>query len=226
MLGGGDWGFGGPVSQKVNTETRGQFYPATIDGGNGGMTMSWAATNIAGLLNGFTGGFVVLAFGTNDCNSAGFNFTAGDANVQAIYANLRTCINAALALNNVVVVPKIPDSGPDSPFAGFNGNLVNQYVAANLQIDYAAQWGTKVFIGPDFWTFFNENQNLIRTDNGPIQIHPTFVEVGGSPSGYEEMHRLWAEWMNDHVYLVQPITVTATLTDYAVTTATLLDEEA
>jgi len=226
--GSGDWGYGGAIANLINTGTSGAFFPATIDGGNSGMTMAWAATNIANLLNGFSNGFVSLAFGTNDANNAGFDWTAGDTNVQGVYANLKTCIDAALALNNVVVVPKIPDSGPDSPFAGFNGNLVNQYVATQLPTDYPSQFGKSVMIGPDFWTFFANNQNLIRTDSGPIQIHPTYTEVGGAASGYEHMHLLWQAWMLANIYQPAPpppqiVPGSVSLSDGAVGSATLAD---
>lgn len=194
-LGGGDWGYGGALANIINT-ARPSYYPATIDGGNGGQTMTWAATNIDGLLNGFSGGWVSLAFGTNDCNGSGV-FTAGDTNVLAIYAALLTCIDAAAALNNRVIVPYIP-YGPNhnggTGDLGANANLVNEYVDAHLPTDRP-----DAMRGPDFWSFFNAHPDLIRNDAGTT-IHPTYVEVGGAASGYEEMHLLWADWLETNVY--------------------------
>lgn len=194
MLGGGDWGYGGALAEIISTSTNGVHYPATIDGGNGGMTMAWAATNIAGLLADFPGSIVSLAFGTNDANQP-FQYIAGDSHVTTYYANLLTCIDACLALGYLVIVPYVPYGQNNGGDLGYNANLFNQYVDQHLPTDRPT-----VLRGPDFWTFFNDNPTLIRNDGG-TQIHPTYIEVGGAPSGYEAMHQLWAAWIVEHIYL-------------------------
>jgi hypothetical protein len=222
-----EWGsvINGPISKVVNTVTYGKYYPAVIDGGWAGQTAAGAATNVTDVLNGFNGGFVVIAYGTNDCENAGFNWTAGDNNVKGVYNSLKTLISAALALNNIVICPKIPWSGPDTPYGGYNGNLVNEYMAANLPTDYASEWLSTLFIGPDFYTFYSNNQSLIRTDVGPppVQLHPTFQEVNGAADGYEEMHSLYAAWMNQNIYQVVPQSTVHTISDSLVVVHTLSD---
>lgn len=187
---GSTWNYGGWIGQVINARTSGRFWPIIIDGGNGGMTMSWAATNIAGLLANYTGKFVVIAFGTNDCNQS-FAFSAGDANVTGIYANLLTVVDACISGGFTVIVPKIPWGSNNGGNLGTNANLVNTYVAAHLPTDRPA-----CFIGPDFWSFFNANPTLIRDG-----IHPTYTEVSGARSGYEAMIDLYATWMLDTLYL-------------------------
>jgi hypothetical protein len=191
QLGGGDWGYGGALAQIIsNASAPGGWYPATVDGGNGGQTTAWAAQHISTLLDGFLGGYVSLAFGTNDCNQS-FAFTAGDANVLAYYANLLTCIDAASARGFTVIVPYIPWGSNNGGNLGINANLCNQYVDAHLPTDRPT-----VKRGPNFWQFFNANPGLIRDG-----IHPTFVEVSGAASGHERMHLLWSSWMLANVYL-------------------------
>lgn len=189
---GAEWGYGSSLNSKVLAMTGGHYNPATIDGGCFGMTMSWAATNILGLTANFTGGYVEISFGTNDCNQ-NFPFTAGDSHVQAIYNNLLTVIDNFLALpqSPTVVVPYIPWGSNNGGNLGINANLVNQYVDAHLPTDRPS-----VLRGPDMWSFFNAHQTLIRDG-----IHPTFDEpADGSPSGYEWWQKLWTNWMATNVY--------------------------
>lgn len=199
QLGGGDWGpaVPGALSQVLNNSyTYGQYYPAIIDGGFGGMTAAAASVQpfLGEELNGFTGGFVVVAYGTNDCNQ-GFAYSPGDTNVTTYYAHLLTIIDAALALNNVVIVPKIPYGTANGGNLGINAGLCNDYVDAHLPTDRPT-----VLRGPDFWTYYQAHTELLRDG-----IHPTFAEVGGAADGYEQMHVLWAQWMAQNVYLIQPI---------------------
>lgn len=214
-LGGGDWGpaVPGALAQVVHgAPTYGQYYPATIDAGNGGMTIAWADTNQDALLNGFSGGFVSLAFGTNDCIQPGFTFSPGDTNVTTYYAHLLAVIDAALALNNVVIVPYIP-WGSDGGFLGTNAQLLNEYVDAHLPSDRPS-----VLRGPDFWTYFNQHPELIRDG-----IHPTFTEVDGAASGHEQIHQLWADWMAANIYKISAIAGTVVLNDAPVATLIIGD---
>lgn len=203
---GTEWGYGGSINQKVFAMTEGRYNPATIDGGWGGQTMTGAATNISNLDVNFTGGFVEISFGTNDCNQP-FNFSPGDANVQAVYNSLLSIIDQFVLLpqSPTIVVPYIPWGPNNGGSLGFNANLVNQYVDAHLPTDRP-----QVFRGPDFWTFFNNNPTLIRNDSG-TQIHPTYTEVNGQPSGYEWWQKLWVNWMATNFYgsPVHPIAFTA-----------------
>lgn len=192
---GTEWGYGGSINQKVFAMTEGHYNPATIDAGWGGQTMTGAALVINNLDVNFTGGFVVIALGTNDCNQP-FQFSPGDANVGAIYNALLTIIDnfTALPQSPTIIVPYIPYGQNNGGNLGFNANLVNQYVDANLLINRPA-----VLRGPDMWTFFNNNPTLIRNDSG-VQIHPTYLEVNGQPSGYEWWQKLWVNWMATNVY--------------------------
>jgi lysophospholipase L1-like esterase len=84
----------------------------------------------------------------------------------------------------VPIIPTIPwfrDSGVEM-LPGFNG------VIAQLKEDYP-----EILDGPDFWTFFEENQNLIADDN----LHP-------SEEGYDAYRRLWAEHALKTIYHFQP----------------------
>jgi len=211
MLGGGDWGYGGALANLINSDTGGAFFPATIDGGNGGMTMAWAATNITGLLANFTGGFVSLAFGTNDANQS-FQYVAGDSHVTTYYANLLTCIDAAEALGALVVVPYVPYGSANAGDLGYNANLFNQYVDAHLATDRPG-----VKRGPNFWNYFNTNPGLLRADG----IHPTYTEVSGAASGHEGMHLLWASWMLANIYLTDQLAAQPALATMVTPAATL-----
>lgn len=210
----GEWGpaVPGALCQVANRDTFGTYFPATIEAGDGGMTMAWAAQHITELLNGFAGGFVSLAFGTNDCNQT-FQFTAGDANVTAYYTNLLACIDAAAALNNKVVWPLVPYGSNNGGDLGYNANLCNQYVLAHLPTDRP-----NVLIGPDLWTFFQANPGLLRDG-----IHPTYTEVNGAADGYEQVHSLWGAWMEAAVYQVSPPTAAAVVSDAALAVAVIGD---
>lgn len=197
-VGGGDWGYGGALADIIHA-ARSSYYPQTIDGGFGGMTAATAATQTTALLANFVGGFVSIAYGTNDAN-VGFTFTAGDTNVTTYYSNLLTLIDAAAALGAIVVVPHIPWGSANSGNLGTNAKLLNDYVDAHLPADRP-----RVMRGPDFWAYFNANQTLIQGDG----IHPTFTEVAGAASGYEQMHALWATWMLTNIYIQPPVDLPA-----------------
>lgn len=215
-LGGGEWGYGGSLPQLVNGGTVGTFYPQATDAGNGGETMAWADTNKAGLLNGFSGGFVSIAMGTNDANQ-NFLYAPGGTECTTYYTHLLAVIDAALALNNVVVVPYIPYGSNNGGDLGANAKVFNDYVDAHLPTDRPS-----VKRGPDFWTFFNANPGLIRDG-----IHPTYTEVSGARSGYEEQHRLWQTWLlaNIYDYAIPPFQMVFARTPSAARLAAIFSRE-
>jgi lysophospholipase L1-like esterase len=120
----------------------------------------------------FPGHYVGLSFGTND---------AGAANPAAFYTSYRAMIDAVLAAGKIPVVPKIPWVRTSA--VQTNGP------AYNAEIDHLYATYPQIVRGPDFWTFYQQNQHLISSDN----LHP-------SEPGYAAYRQQWANLMVTTVY--------------------------
>ena len=188
-LGVGTW------AQLVNA-ARPSFYPAYEDGGIGGTLSADGAARIGTWLASFPGHYVALAYGSND---AGYSVSPG-----TYYANVASMVDAVLAAGKVPIVPKIP--------WGCTGALQANAPGLNARIDalYAAY--PSVVRGPDLWTYFANNTNLISGDC----LHPT-------NQGYAALRQQWANAMSASVYAGTPpptATPTATSAPTATPTAT------
>ncbi len=102
---------------------------------------------------------------------------------QLINARLNyvTMVQAVLHAGKSPVVPRIP--------WGRTANIQNCGPALNARIDALYQAFPQIIKGPDLWTFFLHNQNLISNDN----IHPT-------DAGFGAYRQQWANAMLTEVY--------------------------
>jgi len=124
--------------------------------------------------------YVAVAYGMNDASNP-----QDDDSFYRGYAEL---LDAVLAAGRVPVVPTISDctntrsrAALGSPTGGSRFQLNVQL--AKLRNDYRAA-GKKVLDGPDLYTFFRSNPQLLN----PNDVHPNAV-------GYKAMADLWAETM-------------------------------
>ena len=90
-------------------------------------------------------------------------------------------VKAVLAAGKTPVVPKIPWGRTNK--VQVNGPLLN------AQIDKLYSAYPQIVPGPDLWSYFASNQDLISADN----LNPT-------PAGFVEYRRLWADEMNAKIY--------------------------
>lgn len=179
----------GPVPQQVNTANP-VFFPLMIDGGYGGQTMSWGATNISSLIAPFTGHYVAVQYGTNDLN---VTFEMSTAQIAAVYTNLLTIIDAIHTAGMMAVVSYVPYGTNNNDYLGINAQQFNAYVDAHLPTDRAGQF----IRGPDLYTPFYNNPNLLRAGG----IHPTYTaNPDGTQTGYDLYHKTWTDWMLSTIY--------------------------
>jgi lysophospholipase L1-like esterase len=153
-----------------------EYFPATVNGAVAGWDSHEGASWLPGWLDYFPGKYVGIAFGTNDIPHG--------ISHDDFYTNYESMVLAVLDAGKVPIIPTIPwfrQDGVDL-VPGFND------VIAQLKVDYP-----EILDGPDFWTFFSENQYLISEDN----LHP-------SEEGYNVYRRLWAEHALETIYNFQP----------------------
>lgn len=159
------------IAQLVNAQLP-QFWPAQEDGGTVGADTIDALDDIDGWLALFPGKYVDLSYGTND---------AGTMDPDVFYSNYAALVQKVLAAGKVPIVPKIP--------WGKTAAVQTYGPLLNAKIDALYSNFPQVIPGPDFWTFFEQNPNLIT--NG--DVHPT-------DEGYGQMRQLWAQMMIQSVY--------------------------
>jgi lysophospholipase L1-like esterase len=162
----------GNFSELVN-QSKPTYYPLYEDGGIWGLITADGAQRVPGWLNTFPGKYVALAYGTNDANGCG--------NTTTFYNNYVTMVQAVLAAGKTPVVPTIPWAR--------TANVRNCGPAFNAKIQALYAAFPQIVKGPDFWTFFSNNQTLIGSDN----LHP-------SGAGYAAYRQQWATTMLANVY--------------------------
>jgi hypothetical protein len=175
---------GGNLAQLVAT-ARPERFPMIVHAGNGGMNMDWANANKAALLAPFAGEYVAINYGTNDANTGS---PLSQAAIDAYYADLIAIVDYVESLGKTAVVPKIPWGCTASLAA--NAQALNNHVDANL---FTAR--PNVVRGPDLYTYFQANQNYVRSDC----LHLTYSAASGL-NGYEQYQRLWRDAMIANVY--------------------------
>jgi len=155
------------------------YFPVQEGGGIGG----WRASDplakgsdgrrhLDRWLEQFPGKYVVYSFGTND--------SGWDVGTTTFYNNMKNAVETIIRAGKIPVIPLIPWHKDHN-----NGRLpLYNAVIEQLYEDYP-----HIIPGPDFYTLFESNPDLISYD----LIHPT-------TEGYEEYRRLWAEKMYEVVY--------------------------
>ncbi len=163
----------GTFAQMVNT-AKPAYFPIAECGGVGSILSIHGAQNINKWLSVFPGKYVGLSFGTNDA-------WGNQAGTTAYYNNMEIMVKAVLAVGKIPVVPKIPWSKLR--------DIQNYAPSYNAQIDALYKAYPQIMEGPDLWTFFQNNQSYISSDN----VHPT-------AEGFNAMRQQWANAMLAAVY--------------------------
>jgi lysophospholipase L1-like esterase len=158
-------------SQIIDSATEENF-PLYQDGAVAGWTTNDAVDSVPGWIETFQGRYVGIAYGTND---AGWSI-----DTTVFYDNYETLVETALNEGKIPVIPTIPWLGTS---AGVRVPPLNAKLA-QLKENYP-----EILDGPDFWTFFSNNKNLMSADS----IHP-------NAEGMIAYRRLWAEKMLEIVY--------------------------
>lgn len=166
------------------------YYPCQE---NGGMA-SWKTGDIETYLNQFLAvspaHFVTLSLGTNDINT----YPGDMASIDSAYTNLAAMANTVIAAGRVPIIPHVP-------WANIPAIQVNAPVL-NAKIDALCASSPAILLGPDLFGYYNDNRNLIGSDN----LHPS------NPAGFQAYRSYWAKWALWSIYhpvsLVQPVSQT------------------
>ncbi len=159
-------------AQLINAQAPNHF-PAQEAGGIGYLTSADGARYIDTWLQFFPGKYVALSYGTNDANSC--------VNADSFYDNYVTMVQAVLYAGKIPVIPHIPWAK--------TANVQNCGPTLNAKIDALYKAFPQIIKGPDLWTFFLHNQDLISNDN----LHPT-------DAGFGAYRQQWANAMLTAVY--------------------------
>lgn len=158
------------------------YYPVWEAAGVGGWTATDAQAVFSTWLALFPGKYVMLNWGTNDANLGGTYVT----NFSAKMTNM---VQQVLAASKIPVIPHIP-------WIGTGSQPLTNVQTLNGQIDSIITANPGTLAGPDLYTFFANNQNLIDpTDH----IHPTDPALG-TGQGYNEYRTQWVNWAVQNIY--------------------------
>ena len=150
-----------------------------INAGLGGRTTTTGVTDIGGIINAYPAThYLVIALGTND-STCGYS-------AATVYNNFAIMVQDVLQARMVPVIPTIPSAWDHTC-----GLMVNDQIS-KIYGNFA-----QVLAGPDLWTFFQANPQLLYDG-----IHPNSAGI----AAYEQ---LWATWAIQGVYS-QPATPTST----------------
>lgn len=170
--------YGTGFSEYVN-QIDSRYFPIQENGGIGGIRSSEGAANIDRWLETFPGQYVSIAYGTNDA-------WGNPSGMEQYYQNTVYMVERVIESGKTPIIPKIPYSTESAV-----GDNVPSY---NAMIDKIYEEYPEVVKGPDFYTFFYENPDLLSSDG----VHP-------SESGYAAMRELWAKTMYNEIYLAEDI---------------------
>jgi hypothetical protein len=148
-------------------------FPVQESGGIVYVSSEVGAKYINTWLSLFPGHYVGLSYGTNDALScvSGANF----------YSNYVTMVQAVLKAGKIPIVSRIP--------WGRAVNIQQCGPALNAEIDALYKAFPQIIKGPEFWSFFQKNQNLISNDD----IYPTIA-------GFGAYRQQWANTMLTELY--------------------------
>lgn len=159
-------------SQMIN-QAKPNYFPVQENGSISGIDTFNGVNSINTWLAQFPGKYVAIALGANDADECVAPAT--------FYSNFVTMINAVTSAGKIPVVPLFNWSKL-APVQSCGPALIQEI--KQLYID-----DPQVVQGPDFWTFFMNNPQLISSDN----THPTDIGLGI----YRQM---WAQTMLANVY--------------------------
>jgi lysophospholipase L1-like esterase len=163
----------GCFGQLINAKNS-SYFPAAEGAGIGGLLSKDGVQYINTWLPLFPGRYCAVAYGTNDA-------WGNQAGTTTFYNNMETIVKAIIAAGKIPVVSKIPFS----KLADVANNAPNY----NAQIDKLYTAYSQIIKGPDFWTYFQNNQGYIGSDG----VHPT-------TDGYVALRQQWADVAYANVY--------------------------
>ncbi len=172
---------------QLITQADPAYTPLYEAGAIGGITSTDGVNNLAKWLAMFPGKYVILDFGGNDANQC--------VGPSLYYSNMASMVQLVLNAKKVPIVWTIYQAQTA------NALLCGPALVQQIYTLYANY--PQVVRGPDFWTFFGLNPQLISTDDN---LHPT-------PPGYADMRQMWRDTLLSEVYQVPPVgtaTVTST----------------
>jgi hypothetical protein len=170
-------------AQTVNSGD-GIHYPSQENGGMAGWTTGLMATNLSQFLGVSPAHYVTLSLGTNDINT----YPGDAASIDSACNNLVSMANTVIAAGRVPIIPHVPWANTAAIQA--NAPLLN------ARIDALCAANPGFLLGPDLFCYYNDNRNLISSDN----VHPS------SPAGFQAYRSYWAKWALWSVYA--PVAVT------------------
>ncbi|MEI6509176.1 MAG: SdrD B-like domain-containing protein, partial [Bacteroidota bacterium] len=156
------------------------YFPAQTDGGIVGAAISDGVNHINSWLSNFPGRYVDISYGTNDATNNTSSVT--------FYNNYALTIQAVINAGKIPIVPKIPWAS--------NTTTQSNVPRLNQQINNLYDNYPQIIRGPDFYTYFYDNQSLISSGD----VHPT-------AQGYANMRKIWACQMLINVYNIALDTV-------------------
>jgi len=156
----GHWTIGNGVksfAQLINQHEPDNF-PVQESGGIGYLTSADGAKYLNTWLKLFPGKYVGLSYGTNDAIDC--------ADADSFYNNYVTMVQDVLSDGKIPVIPHIP--------WGEHPNIQRCGPALNAKIDALYTAFPRIIKGPDLWTLFQSEPQLISKDT----IHPTDTGFG------------------------------------------------
>jgi hypothetical protein len=158
------------------------YFPAFVDGGVGGWDAASALKTDPASGRSYWSEFIAAT----PAHFIGIDFGTNDANEQVVPATFRSqmqsMVSSVEAAGKIPVIRLIP-WGCTSAIQS-SGPLLNQQIQALWAAD------PQIIRGPDFWTYFSQNRNLIASDC----IHPTL------PDGALAYRQQYAQAMLAAVY--------------------------
>lgn len=155
------------------------YFPVLEDAG----VIGWTATDVQAVfstwLAQFPGRYVTLNLGTNDAD-------LGGAYVTNFSAKMTNMVQQVLAASKTPIIPHIP----------WNGLAGSTLVTLNGQIDAIIAANPGTLAGPDLYTFFLNNQNLIDPTD---RLHPTDPALS-TGDGYNQYRLQWVNWAAKNIY--------------------------
>jgi hypothetical protein len=174
---------GGTFAQLIQGYNA-HFYPAFDSWGIGGYTSNDAYNHWAEWMATFPGQFITLNYGTNDANESGVY-------MSTYQMHMTSMIEAVIAAGKIPIVPLIPWGATD--------NLLANVPTLNAIIQQLYVAYPQIIPGPDMYTYYAQNQDLIGSDG----IHPTLT------SGYDAWRQLWVNAMMTNIYTPPPTILTS-----------------
>ena len=171
----GSDGHGSYWSQALHGKIGGTNYPLLVDDGIGGAGSSRCTNgDLDTLLAASPGKYVVLALGMNDATSS---------DTRTFTSNMQTCIDKVTAAGKVPILPYISytNEAAHAAYIPLLNGAISELAGKNPQ----------AMLGPNFYTYFQQRQDLLVDPNN--DLHP-------NQQGMDAMQLVWENWFLQNVY--------------------------